>query len=121
MASDPEICPSCAGQLKPGVESCQWCGASFAEAESTKVAPAMQPPVSRPDVGFGGGSARPLPPLPPPPKALPFSNLNGGQIILRVIIVLAVAYIVAVLGGKLIHDAACAVPGSPTCPDSPGH
>lgn len=62
------------------------------------------------DVGFGGRAERALPPLPPPPENLPFASMNGGQIILRVIIVLGIAYLVATFGGRILHDSACGAP-----------
>ena len=111
-----QICPSCAGQLSTGAESCPWCGISLTgDAESTRVGPAMKPPVTRADVGFGAASARPLPPLPPPPRSLPFEKLNGAQIILRVIVVVIVAWLIAMFTSRALHDTACMIPDSPLC------
>ena len=70
----------------------------------------------RPDIGFGD-AAKPLPPLPPPPKSLPLVTLNPTQVFLRTIIILGSLYIVLVLGQQAMISlkmTACAVP-SPLC------
>ena len=75
-----------------------------------------KPPPTRADVGFGGGADRPLPPnMPPPPRALPFDNLNSGQIMLRAIILVMVLFILVVIGRRALQEAACASPMSPFC------
>ena len=55
--------------------------------------------------------------MPPPPRTLPFEKLNGGQVILRVIIVLIVAWLVAVIVKQVLHETACMMPDSPLCTD----
>lgn len=89
-------------------------------SDATSVAPAPSPSSrapNRPDIGFGEHAARPLPPLPPPPKSLPIVALNPTQVVLRTIILLGVLYIVLVLGQQAMISlkmTACAVP-SPLC------
>ena len=119
VSSALQICPSCAGQLATGAQSCPWCGISLLEdEESTRVAPASKPPVTRADVGFGGAAERPLPPLPPPPRSLPFEKLNGAQIIMRVIVVVIVAWLIAMFAKEALHTSACQIPDSRLCIDS---
>lgn len=119
-AASPQLCPSCAGQVVAGAASCQWCGAGLGATEATSVGPAPAPSsraASRPDIGFGDHAARPLPPLPPPPKSLPLTTLNPTQVMLRTMILLGALYVALVLGQQAMVSlkmAACTVP-SPLC------
>ena len=83
------------------------------------MAPAAATSPTTPDIGFGDRSARQLPLMPPPPAALPFERLNPGQVVLRTAMVIALAYIVIVLGRGMLgaaKDTLCARnPYSPHC------
>jgi len=109
-----QLCPSCAGQITAGTESCPWCGAGLASAEATRVATA--PPIASalaPDEDLA--TTRPLPTLPPPPKSLPLVALNPTQVFLRAVIVLGAMYVLFVIGREVVRFSACAVPSSPLC------
>jgi hypothetical protein len=106
------ICPSCAGQLTAETKNCPWCGAGTLAADglTTVGAPPPSRPPTRPDVGFGDGTSRPLPPIPPPPAELPRASLNPAQIVLRTLIVLAAAYLIVTFGHNAIQMTVCMVP-----------
>jgi len=111
------LCHSCAGQLTAGAENCPWCGiATLPPDAATRVGgppPPSRPGPTKPDVGLGENSARPLPAMPPPPRSRPIVALTPTQVFLRAIIVLGLAYIVITIGSAAmmsVRNRACSDP-----------
>ena len=105
---EPRLCAKCTGQLPEGAVACPWCGSPTAEAgsEGTRVGePSPQARAAaqgRKDVGLSCDVEK-LKNLPPPPQSRPITALNPGQIVLRALIVVLVAYILVQVSQPLLR------------------
>ncbi len=111
------VCPSCSGQLSSAGQVCPWCGAApdgFG-AEPTLAGQAPPSGPTKPDIGLGGRSVRPVPTLPPPPEDRPHTAWSPAQLALRVVIVVAGAYLLLIGARAAVTEIACRIPGSTLC------
>src|SRR5579859_3555544 len=124
MPEAPRLCAKCTGQLPEGVVACPWCGSptTDAGAEGTKVGEpsprARAAALGRKDIGLSGDLEK-IPNLPPPPPSLPITALNPGQIMLRALVVILVAYILVQASQPLLRwiepPLCAAIPESQFC------